>query len=116
MITEEELTRLREAQEEFMPDRGTLKRREFDGDNESQYDAYATDVHARLTPGFGIWRIVADRYQGVTAFNLSLPWDQDVRAGDVWVASDNRVYEIRDVQAPASYLTARRCLCDLVTD
>lgn len=115
-ITDGEIASIREAQEEFMPDSGIIKRREFFGDQEQEY--FPTDGVVRpacVTPGFGIWRLVADRFAGITAYTITMHWDVDIQAGDIFI-SDNRVFEIRDVKSPESYVTAKQCLADLTTD
>jgi hypothetical protein len=116
MITELELRKMRIEQEKYMRDRVLIRRREFFGDTESSYADHLEDVPARFHPGFGFWRLVADRFQGITAFTVTMPWDTDIKASDVIVDSQSRVFEVRDVAAPKTLHTARMCLCDLTTD
>lgn len=115
-ITQKELDLLREQQEIYMPDTVTIRRREFFGDNEQEYFDLTHDVSARITPGFGFWRAVADRFQGITAFNVTMPWDTDVKASDVLVDVQSRAFEVRDVRSPSTFQTAKQVLCDMVTD
>lgn len=115
-ITQLELDLLREEQITYMPERVRIRRADFSGDNERDYFDHVLDVWARITPGFGFWRAVADRYQGITAFTITLPWDTDVRASDVIIDGNGRVYEVRDTQDPKTYHTALRVLCDRVND
>lgn len=115
-ITPQELDLIREAQQEFMPDAFIIRRRQYIGDDRFETETIAQDVPGRLTAGSGRWVDVADRFQGITPFTLTLYWDQDIKAGDQAVDAQGRVYEVRDVQAPGTLLTARRCLVDLVTD
>lgn len=115
-VTERELRGIREAQEMYMPQRVVIRRRQFSGDSEFEPVNIAVDVPCRFTPGFGFWRAVADRYQGVTPYRATVPYDQDVKAGDTLVDEESRVFEVRDVLAPESYQTAKQVLTDLVTD
>jgi hypothetical protein len=117
-ISEEELNLFRVEQEKFLPQRVIIRRKFFAGGDAVEYEKQTIheDVPCRLTAGFGMWRVVADKFQGITPFTATLPYSQDVRAGDILVDESSRVFEVRDVQAPNSYQTAKRCLCDLVTD
>jgi head-tail adaptor len=115
-ITQLELELLREEQITYMPERVKIRRQDFAGDNERGYYDHLTKVWARITPGFGFWRNVADRYQGITAFTITLPWDTDVKASDVIIDSANRFYEVRDTKDPSTYHTALQTLCDRVND
>lgn len=117
-ITEGELELIRIEQEKFMPQRVIIRRRFFAGGDAVEYEKQTVheDVPCRLTSGFGMWRVVADRFQGITPFTAELPFGQDVKAGDILVDEDSRTFEVRDIMAPNSYQTAKRCLCDLVTD
>lgn len=117
-LTPAEIKQLQQEQETYMPQSVVVKRTFFvEGDDVSfGPQVIATAVPCRLTAGFGQWRSVADRFQGVTAYTATVPWNTDIKAGDVIVDEESRSFEIRDVAAPSSYLTARRCLVDLVTD
>jgi Phage head-tail joining protein len=115
-ITQLELELLREEQVTYMPERVKIRRQYFLGDNEREYNDLSSDVWARITPGFGFWRAVADRYQGITAFTITMPWDTDVRASDTIIDSHGRFYEVRDTKDPSTYHTALQTLCDRVND
>jgi hypothetical protein len=115
-ITQLELDLLREEQVTYMPDQVKIRRTSFSGDNERDYETIAEKVWARITPGFGLWRAVADRYQGITAFTVTLPWDTDVHASDAIIDATGRVYEVRDTKDPSTYHTALQTLCDRVND
>lgn len=115
-ITQLELDLLREEQVTYMPEKVKIRRADFAGDNERDYYTHLESVWARITPGFGFWRSVADRYQGITAFTITLPWDTDVRASDVILDSNGRFYEVRDTKDPSTYHTALQVLCDRVND
>lgn len=114
-ITQNELDDIRAVQLSFMPDAVTVKRRRWE-DGENYYDIVGTAITARIMPGFGFWRDVADRFQGITAYTVTVPWDTDVRAGDLILDAENRAYEVRDVRVPSSYQTAKQMLADGVTD
>src|SRR5580765_8226596 len=116
-VTDRELQEIRDAQEEYLPDVSVIRRKDFLG-GDSDYDKpiLAVGVPTRFTPGFGQWRLVADRFQGVDAFVVTVPWDQDLRPGDEIVDSGARTYQVRAVKAPSSYQTAKQALCDKVTD
>lgn len=116
-IPEEEIEVLREEQLKFLPDSdGIIKRKSYvQGEEQFAYDTIASDVSYRLTPGFGLWRSVADRYQGVTAFTGTFPYGTDIKAADKFIAGV-RTFEVRDTLGPKGYSTAVRVLLDLVTD
>lgn len=115
-ITQLELELLREQQLVFMPQKVKIRRRTFTGDNEVGFATIEENVRARITPGFGFWRTVADRFQGITAFTVTLPWNTDVQASDAIIDEEERVFEVRDVKAPSTFHTAAQALCDRVTD
>lgn len=116
MISEHELELIREHQEIFMPDKIKIRRMAFFGDNERAYETVAQNVPARITPGFGFWRQLADRYQGITAYTVTVPHDQEIQAGWVIIDEQDRSYEVRDSRAPSSYQTAKQVLVDRVSD
>lgn len=116
MISQRELELIREHQEIFMPDKVTIRRVVFFGDNERAYETVANEVPARIIPGFGFWRQVADRYQGITAYTVTLPYDQEIQAGWIIIDAQSRSYEVRDSRAPSSYQTAKQVLVDRVSD
>ena len=116
MITPRELELIREHQAIFMPNTISIRRPIFFGDSEREWETVYTGVSARITPGFGFWRDVADRFQGVTAYTVTVPWDTDVQAGWVLIDSSSRAYEVRDVRAPSTYQTAKQMLVDRVSD
>lgn len=115
-ITARELDVIREHQAVFMPDLISIRRPVFLGDNEREWETVYSSVSARITPGFGFWRDVADRFQGITAYTVTVPWDQDVQAGWVLIDASSRAYEVRDVRAPSSFHTAKQMLVDRVSD
>ncbi len=118
MITEKELEVLREEQERFLPNVALqIKRKSYvGGAGIFMADPIAANVPCRLTPGYGVWRNVADRFQGITAFTLTMPYGTDIKAGDELIDEDSRTYQVRDTLAPKGYSTAVRALLDLVTD
>lgn len=117
-ITEKELQSLREEQEKFLPNIALqIKRKSFVGGEQTYVpDVIATDVPCRLTPGYGTWRNVADKFQGITAFQFTAAYGVDIKAGDELVDENSLTYQVRDVLAPKAYSTATRALLDLVTD
>lgn len=115
-ITARELSSIREHQEVFMPDLISIRKPVFFGDNEREWETVYTGVSCRITPGFGFWRTVADRFQGITAHTVTLPWDQEVQAGWVLIDASARAYEVRDVRAPSSFQSAKQLLVDRVSD
>lgn len=117
MISESELKLLREEQLKYLPQRGIIRRRNFLGAEESfALSVIATDVPCRLTPGFGLWRQVADKYQGITAYTGTFPHGTDIAAGDELIDEASNTYQVRDTMSPKSYETAVRALFDKVTD
>ena len=115
MITEKELELLRAEQNKLLPETGDIKRRNFQNGLQGDFEFWSRNNPCRLTPGFGVWRESADRFQGITAFTLTLPWGTDIKAGDKIIVG-SRTFEVRDALIPKSYDTAVRVLLDLVTD
>jgi hypothetical protein len=118
MISEEELDLLRAEQLKYLPGtEGVIKRVSYlGGDQLSAPDTIASGLSYRLLPGFGLWREVADRFQGVTAFTITLPYGTDLKASDIFIDDGSLTFQVRDVLAPKGYSTAVRALLDLVTD
>lgn len=116
MITPGELESLRAAQKDFLPDLVTVQKRSFVGGEEQYaYDTVASDVACRLTPGFGVWKLVADRYQGVTAYTVTFAYGQELSSAYRLIDATSHTYEVREVMIPKSYATAVRALLDLVS-
>lgn len=117
-ITEKEIDDIRTAQEVFIQSEGILRRREFiPPDDYDHYKTVGENIPVRVSAGFGTFRDIADRYQGITPFTLTFSWDQDVRADDQMLLTDGRVFHIRDTKVSGRYIhTATQCLADLVTD
>lgn len=114
-ITEQELAQIRAEQEVFMPNRITIRGESYIAEDEAVPSNIATDVRARITPGFGFFRVVADRHQGITAFTITMPWDQVVKVGNQIVDQTTReVFEVRDVRDHKTYQTALQVLGDRV--
>src|SRR5687767_13228153 len=80
-VTTGEIDLIREHQEAFLPDTVIIRRRKYAGDGEFAPKIVGEDIAARITPGFGSWRDVADRFQGITAFTISVAHDQEIEAG-----------------------------------
>jgi hypothetical protein len=115
-VTDGELNDLRDAQGTFMPQSVVIRRRAYDGDQGYEQGNIATAVPCRLTPGAGSWQAVSDRLQGITPFIATVPWNQELQAGDTIVDEQARTFEVRAVKSPSTYLTAKQALCDLVND
>jgi hypothetical protein len=115
-VTQPEIDSIREAQDDFMPGIGTVQRQRAQGDGQYARQTLYDVIPYRLIPGFGRWGVVADRYVGITAFRLTVPWDYELHAGDVFIDENGTTYEIRDVLSHSSYQTAVQALVDLVTD
>lgn len=115
-ITSKEIDSLREAQEQYMPQRVKIRRRHWFGDDESEYVDHKLNVPAVITAGYGVWRMVADQFSGITAFTIGVPWDTDVQAGDLIVDEKSRGFEVRDVKSPNTYQSRKVVLCDNVTE
>lgn len=117
-ITDAELADIRAEQAKYMPNEVIIKRKTYTGGEYGAGDftleTLATEVKARLTPGFGVFRPVADRFQGVNPYTVTVPWDQDIRVGDVVIDEDSVSYEVRSVRNRSSYQTATQTLCDRI--
>lgn len=113
-ITEQELGQIRAEQEIYMPNRVTIRGETYIAEDEKA-PVEVKGVRARITPGFGFFREIADRMQGVTAFTITLPWDQKVEVGnDIIDESTKEKFHIRDVRDHKSYHTALQVLGDRV--
>jgi hypothetical protein len=116
-VTQRELDSIRDAQLDFLPDTILQTKRKFyDGDNGFERQPYLSNIASRFTPGFGRWTIIADRFQGITAFTVTVPWDTDIIAGDELIDDESRTFEVRDSRSPSTYQTAKQLLVDLITD
>lgn len=112
MISEGELDKIREQQELYFDKVVVIRRKAFDRD-EFVTTTLGTDVPCRIARGFGFWRQVADRFQGINAHVITLPHDQAIQAGDQVVDGDD-IYEVRDLRGKGSFVTARQVLTDLI--
>lgn len=118
MIPESLLTQLRKRETATMKDRVSLRRNVPVTPHSESPWVYATDVPARIKMGFGTFRDVADRFQGVTACNITVPETYDVRPGDeVLEGSDPEnltVYKVLDTRSSGTYRIAQRLLAELI--
>lgn len=115
-ISENELALIRVEQEKFMPNTVLVQRRMFTGNDDFDYETLVLNQKCRIKPGIGRWALVADRYQGIVPFTVTLPVTADVQAGDRLIDAYGRLFEVRDTRTPASFATALQILCDMVTD
>ena len=114
MIPERELESLRAAQADWMPMSMTQRRRVYDGDNDMEPIKIADDVPCRVAPGYGHWAPLADRYQGIVPFVITVPHNWDIIDSDQLIDDSGNVYEVRAVKGPTTYATARQVLADQV--
>lgn len=114
-VTDSELNRIRGNQSDFLPQRVILRKRAFVGDGGFSPENVAINVPARLMPGLGRWSELAERYEGITPYRLTVPWDQELLAGWVVVDENGQTYEVRDVMSGSSYQTATQALVDRIT-
>lgn len=115
-ITDREIQSLREAQLQYMPSTGRVYRLEKH-DRTMDYGPFGGVVSCRVTPGFAtIWRLVADRYQGMVAFSLTMPWDTDIVAGDKFYDAYGREFMVRAVKQGSTYSTALQVLGELIEE
>jgi len=115
-ITDRELKALRKEQEAWMPNSVLIQRHSYVGDEQFVLDTVGVDVKCRIHAGFGRWAVVADRYQGITPFTVTMPWDTDIQPGDVLYDAFGRAFQVRDVAWPQDMATAKRLLADMTTD
>lgn len=114
-ITAQELKEMREAHEAFMPSELQIHSKQSVGDGEYEYFLEST-TKGRITSGFGIFRSVADRYQGVTFVTITVPWDTVVKANNRIYDAYGRAFEVRDSRDSGSFQTAKVLLCEGVED
>jgi hypothetical protein len=116
-ITTKELDDIRAAQNVFIQSEGILRRREFiPPDDYDHRKTIGEHIPVRVSAGFGTFRDVADRFQGIIPFVLTFSWDQDVRADDELLLTDGRVFHLRATKLGLHLHTATQCLADLITD
>lgn len=115
-IPDRVIQNIRDRQEEYMPQLIVIRRRVPLGGGEWGYNIIAEDVKARFIPGFGSFQNVADRFQAITPFHLSVPWDTPLLTADEVIDEAALMFQVREVRKPSSYLTAIQALCDLVND
>lgn len=114
-ITEQELAQIRAEQEIYMSERITIRGETWIAEDEKAPMDIATNVPARITPGFGFFREIADRMQGVTAFTITVPWDQKVEVGnDIINERTREKFHVRDVRDAKTLQTALQVLGDRV--
>lgn len=113
-ITPREIESIRISQEKFMPSLCRIYRR-ADIDSFADYQPLPGEVKCRITVGFAsLWRNVADKLQGLTAYTVRMPVGTDVREGDKLFDSYGREFMVRDVGAIASYHTALQVLTEMI--
>lgn len=110
------LTKIREVQIEFMPNRVVIQRSQHIGGGEFSPRTVADDMPARLRSGSGSFRLVADRFQAITPYVITLPWYADLKPADRIIDELARTFEIRDVRGPGSFIHAVTALADLIND
>lgn len=116
-ITNRELESLRAEQLKFLPSTASCKRNSYVGGEDISIPEFIFhNTACRFTPGFGLWRQVADQFVGITAYTVTFPYGTDVKAGDQLIDASSRTFHVRDVMHPKDYETATRALLDLVTD
>jgi len=118
MLTDAELSELRAAAEEAMPDTCTIRtptQANTKGSVASTYAATYTGVPCRLMPTQREGReyITAEKKTAVARFVLTVPWDQALEAG-YQVDHGGLTYEVLGVSPRHSYRTAVRADLALV--
>lgn len=117
-LTQRELDEMRAAQESFQDSKITIRRREFFPPDDYDHRTTAAEhVSARIHAGFGAFRNVADRFQGITPYTVTVPWDTDIREDDILIDEDNgSILHVRDIRKGNTYQTAIQVLTEQVTD
>lgn len=111
-ITEGELESIRTEQEKFMPETVDIVKDVVIAPGNIATKTMVEATPAACTPGFGFWRNVADRFQGITAYTWTFPYGTEIESGHRIVDSEGRRFEVRDVRAPSSFHTAVQVLAD----
>lgn len=115
MMTDRELDLLRTEQVKWMKSRVTIRGLSYMAEDEPADATIAKDVPARIKAGFGFFREIADRIQGITAYTITLPWDQSIAVGNKIIDQDTeQVFEVRDVRDKNTYQTATQVLGDRI--
>ena len=111
-VTDGELESIREAQNQFMPGKkGKIHLKTIIAP-EMEADDFIENVPYRLSAGFGRFEAIADRFQGITPYVLTVPHNQEINPGDEFFDETGSKFEVRDVKDKSSYQTARQCLVD----
>lgn len=114
-ITPGEIAAIREAQADFMPLELQVYRFQVH-DGQGEPERWGPAVMGRIASNMGsLWRSVADRYQGLTMYTVTGPYDWDVKEGDHVYDGFGRHFIVRDVRNPQTYHTAKQCLAEGVT-
>ncbi len=113
-LSASELSAMRSAQQAVLPDRCTILRPTYTvsavGDPEEAFGTVATSVPCRLAWAAPKARVEleGERFVDTWAMVLTLPFGQDIQAGDrVEVAGET--FEVIAVHPPSAWQTAVRC-------
>ena len=115
-ITHPELDLWREEQLKWLLDRGRLERKmQGEGNDDPYYLPLREDVPVRISAGYGTFRQVADRFQGLNIYALTFMYDEDVAPDDKLIDADGNEYHIKVVRNHSSIQTATQTIAELVT-
>lgn len=114
--TQGEIDSIREEQQKTLDRKGTVRRAYSVSDEEPVEADWEKEVPFSAKAGYGFYRQIADRFQTNNPYLLSFKWDQDIKAGDILVATEGveSVFAIRDVRDADSMLTLKRVLADRI--
>lgn len=115
MIEDDVLRRARALQEMTMTQEAEVLRSSVIVDDmgmsSSSPDSVVGTTKCRVAPGGQRESVVAGRLIGVGTWRVTLPATSDVRQTDR-LRIDGRVYEVLSILAPATFETARVCVCE----
>jgi hypothetical protein len=105
----------REYQLRYMTDSVVILR-PFKNTVDTTPGVLASNVACRLTPGAGRYQVIADRFDAITPWTLTFPWDTDIQVGDTVIAGDDNTYQVRWADdADKTLRAAVRVLADRIT-
>jgi hypothetical protein len=107
------LSNIRTEQERWMPNSAIRQRKVPISPDEEGTDTLP-GLKCRISAGFGTFRMVADKFQGITPYHFAFPWDSDVKVGDYLVDEQSNTYRVVSVKEDVSIQSALPVLTDRV--
>lgn len=115
-ISEVELDLIRTEQEIFMQERISITRSSILAPGREESILIKEDVPCSFSSQiFGMWRIITARFEGIVPIIVSVPYDIDIRPGDLLTKSNGDVLMVRWVKDLDTFLTQIQLLAEKVS-